>query len=83
VNRMKYLPVIACSILFADFAHADPEADRQALVNYYQNRFPSVELQEYANGLYAFDQNAREQWLEMEDFPPYEIAIILMQRSVK
>jgi L-cysteine S-thiosulfotransferase len=75
VNRIKYLPVIACSILFADFVHADPEADRQALVNYYQNRFPSVQLQEYANGLYAFDQNAREQWLEMEDFPPYEIAI--------
>lgn len=46
-----------------------------ALVNYYQNRFPDVELQEFANGLYAFDENAREQWLEMEDFPPYEIAI--------
>jgi sulfur-oxidizing protein SoxA len=75
VIRIKYMLVIACGILFADFAHADPEADRQALVNYYQNRFPNVELQEFANGLYAFDENAREQWLEMEDFPPYEIAI--------
>jgi sulfur-oxidizing protein SoxA len=54
---------------------ADSEDDRQALVDYYQSRFPNVELQEFANGLYAFDEVAREQWLEMEDFPPYEIAI--------
>lgn len=52
-----------------------PEADRLALVKYYQQRFPDIELQEYANGLYAFDEIAREQWIEMEDFPPYEIAV--------
>jgi sulfur-oxidizing protein SoxA len=56
-------------------AHAGPEEDREAFVNYYQKRFPDVELQEFANGLYAFDEAAREQWIEMEDFPPYEIAI--------
>ena len=46
-----------------------------AMENYYTERFPDVPLQEFANGLYAFDEQAREQWLEMEDFPPYEIAI--------
>lgn len=61
--------------MFSGVVQADPEADRLALVNYYQQRFPNVEMQEFANGLYAFDENAREQWIEMEDFPPYEIAI--------
>ena len=54
---------------------ASPEDDRQAMRYYYENRFPHIPVQEYANGLYAFDEAAREQWMEMEDFPPYEIAI--------
>jgi len=75
VIQSKTLLTVVCGVLFAGFAEADPEADRQALVSYYQTSFPNVELQEFANGLYAFDEEAREQWLEMEDFPPYEIAI--------
>lgn len=62
-------------MMFAGHVQADPEADRQALIKYYQVRFPNIELQEFANGLYAFDATAREQWLDMEDFPPYEIAV--------
>ena len=67
--------LLLAALLLPLAATADPEADRQALVDYYTKRFPQIELQEYANGLYAFDEDAREQWLEMEDFPPYEIAI--------
>lgn len=54
---------------------AGPEEDRLAMAHYFQGRFPDVPMQEFANGLYAFDEAAREQWLEMEDFPPYEIAL--------
>lgn len=75
MNNSKTLLAVLCLALFAGSVHADPEADRQALVDYYQNRFKDVELQEFANGLYAFDANAREQWIEIEDFPPYEIAV--------
>jgi len=53
----------------------DPQADRQALRDFYSQRFPDVPLEEHKNGVYAFDEGAREQWLEMEDFPPYEIAV--------
>jgi sulfur-oxidizing protein SoxA len=53
----------------------DPQADRQALRDYYSQRFPDVPLEEHINGVYALDEGAREQWLEMEDFPPYEIAV--------
>jgi sulfur-oxidizing protein SoxA len=62
-------------LLAASVAVAGPQEDRQVLVDYYSERFPDVPLQEFANGLYAFDEMAREQWIEMEDFPPYEIAI--------
>ena len=77
-NRLtgKFSPIFLLGgILVGLVAMAGPEEDRTAMVNYYSARFPDVPTQEFANGLYAFDQISREQWLEMEDFPPYEIAI--------
>ena len=56
-------------------AVATPEQDRLALRQFFANRFPDLDLDEMINGLYAFDEGARAQWLEIEDFPPYEIAI--------
>lgn len=74
---MKHMPVVylLVALTAGSAAIAGPEEDRLAMVKYYTGRFPDVPLQEFANGLYAFDMDAREQWLEMEDFPPYEIAI--------
>lgn len=70
------LPLCLLSgVLAAPIATADPEEDRMAMVNYYTQRFPAVPMQEFANGLYAFNEDAREQWLEMEEFPLYEIAV--------
>ncbi len=56
-------------------AGADPESDRIALRDYYASRFPQVALENHRDGVYAIDAGAREQWLEMEEFPPYEIAV--------
>lgn len=66
---------IVLGLIAATSAMAGPEEDRIAMVEYYTERFPEVPLQEFANGLYAFDPVAREQWIEIEDFPPYEIAV--------
>lgn len=52
-----------------------PEADRVAFREYYEKRFPKVSIDEHIDGAYALDAEKREQWLEMEDFPPYEIAV--------
>ena len=71
----KIILVMAVGLLAGQVAIGGPEEDRLAMVDYYTTRFPEVPLQEFANGLYAFDEAAREQWIEMEDFPPYEIAI--------
>lgn len=73
-NKILLLSVII-GLFTGTGATAGPEEDRTAMLEYYTGRFPDVPLQEFANGLYAFDEIAREQWIEMEDFPPYEIAI--------
>ncbi|HHH38256.1 MAG TPA: sulfur oxidation c-type cytochrome SoxA [Sedimenticola sp.] len=51
---------------------ATPEEDRQAWVKFFQERFPEVPLEEYANGVYAIDPVGRENWEAIEEFPPYE-----------
>lgn len=43
--------------------------------DYFARRFPKVETTEYKNGVYAIDEASREQWLDIEDFPPYEFAV--------
>lgn len=67
--------LFAAAVLTTGTALGGPEEDRQAMVDFYSKRFPDVEFQDFANGLYALDEEARAQWQEMEDFPPYEIAI--------
>jgi sulfur-oxidizing protein SoxA len=61
--------------LLAFQVHAAPEDDRLAMRDHYQKRFPDIPLEAHKDGVYAFDLDAREQWLELEDFPPYEIAV--------
>ena len=67
--------LIASSLLAPQSALAGAEEDRVAFVAYFKSRFPDIPFQEYANGIYAIDRDAREQWLEIEDFPPYEFAV--------
>ena len=53
----------------------NPEADREAFVRYFQARFPQVQLDDFANGVYAIDDQSRAQWEDIEEFPPYEEAV--------
>ena len=59
----------------AGSAFADPETDKTKFQNYFKNKFTSTEFQDFANGVYAIDPASRAQWEEIEEFPPYEIAI--------
>ncbi|KXJ50289.1 sulfur oxidation c-type cytochrome SoxA [Neptuniibacter pectenicola] len=58
-----------------DMQTVDPEADRIALQNYYKSRFPNTEFADYVNGIYSVDADSREQWVELEEFPPYEFDV--------
>ena len=49
--------------------------DRKMFRDYFSKRFPTIALEEFINGAYIFDEKAKAQWLEIEDFPPYEFDI--------
>lgn len=76
---MKKLLTVAAVLALAGgaslSAQAGPQEDMQAFQKFFKDRFPSVEFQEFGNGVYAIDASAREQWLAIEEFPPYELAI--------
>lgn len=75
--RRKRLILISIAVAFfvQQVALADPEQDRIAFVAFFTERFPDIPVTEFANGIYAIDRDAREQWTEIEIFPPYEFAV--------
>jgi len=54
---------------------ASPAEDREAFRDYFKKNTPSTDLDDYINGIYTYNKDARAQWEEIEEFPPYEIAI--------
>jgi sulfur-oxidizing protein SoxA len=52
-------------------ARADPEADRAALVQLFQTRFPGVPLQDYVYGAMIASPDARRQYEQIMEFPPF------------
>ncbi len=54
---------------------ANPEADLMAFQKYFQNKFPDTAQDDFVNGIYSIDAPSREQWTEIEEFPPYELAV--------
>jgi sulfur-oxidizing protein SoxA len=66
-TTLALLPIMA--------VQASPEEDLKAFQEYYKGKFPKTEFSDFANGVYSIDPAAREQWEEMEDFPPYELDV--------
>lgn len=74
-NRITVCLVSALGILVGGATQAAPEDDLKAFRDFYEKRFPDVEFADFGNGVYAIDAASREQWEQIEEFPPYEIAI--------
>ena len=72
---LSLLLALAASPARAAEAPPDPAADRAALRAVYAARFPTLELDDYALGVYAIDADLRAQWEELNEFPPYEFAV--------
>ena len=75
---LRLLPIVLAlllGVLLPGVLLAGPEEDRVAFSAYYEKRFPRVQREEHINGAYALDAGRRAQWLEMEEFPPYEFTI--------
>jgi sulfur-oxidizing protein SoxA len=56
-------------------AQATPQKDLAEFRAYFKNRFPNTPFNDYINGVYSVDAASREQWEEIEEFPPYELNI--------
>jgi sulfur-oxidizing protein SoxA len=75
ITRVGALAILLAALISPSAAVAGPEEDRLAFVDFFQKRFPDIAFDEFANGIYAIDADARAQWMEIEEFPPYEFAI--------
>lgn len=73
---IKYLvaPVVAL-VTVSSLVMASPEDDRKAFSQYFESRFSSIPVSDFVDGAYVFDEDAREQWEEIEEFAPWEISV--------
>lgn len=72
------MAVLACGVVHA--AQADtpnPEADAKAFQKYFRDKFPKVKFDDFVNGPYSMNEGLRKQWIEKEQFPPYDFALDL------
>lgn len=67
--------ITAMALLFSCIVNATPEQDKKLFQKFYTDRFSDIPISEFSNGVYALDQDARDQWEATLDFPPYEYAL--------
>ncbi|MEM7016042.1 MAG: sulfur oxidation c-type cytochrome SoxA [Pseudomonadota bacterium] len=70
--------VLLCCLgvgLLSSVVMAGPEDDLKAFQEFYQQKFPEVPFEDYINGVYTINEDARAQWEMIEEFPPYTIAV--------
>ncbi len=75
VGKLATLIIALTMYLYGNTLFANPETERAAFRAYFHAKFPDVKKSDFVNGVYALDKNSREQWIEIEEFPPYEIAM--------
>ena len=74
----KLLPSVLIGCLMAGVSIvslATPEEDQKAFQQYYLTKFPDVPKDDFINGVYSIDAQSREQWNDLEEFAPYELAL--------
>jgi sulfur-oxidizing protein SoxA len=73
-NAVCALLLVAAPARAAD-EKIDPEMDRKALQAFVFAKFPKTPKDDFGNGPYAVNAEMRKQWLEIMQFPPYELAL--------
>jgi sulfur-oxidizing protein SoxA len=53
----------------------DPVADAAAFQKYFTDKFPRVKLEDFVNGPYSMNEDMHRQWVEKEEFPPYDFSL--------
>ncbi|MFT5135657.1 MAG: sulfur-oxidizing protein SoxA [Arenicella sp.] len=75
LEKLITIVLIAAMSSFAVSALAGPKEDQMAFAKYFQEKFPKTDPSDFINGVYSINTDSREQWQEIEEFPPYEIAV--------
>ena len=59
-------------------AQASPQSDLKAFRAYYKQKFPTVRMSAWTDGMYALPgaKRQRAEWEEIMVFPPYELALV-------
>lgn len=57
--------------LVCSTSHGLPEDDRNALINLYKQQFPNIKFEDYVYGALNLNQEAKEQYQSIMEFPPY------------
>ena len=53
----------------------DPAADARAVQKFFTTKFPKLKLEDFVNGPYSLNEDMHRQWVEKEEFPPYEFSL--------
>ena len=77
ISILVGMTILICvpSLIYAADVEFENLTDLANIQKYFKNRFPDISITEFANGVYALDPIARENWEALEEFPPYEIHI--------
>jgi L-cysteine S-thiosulfotransferase len=67
------LTLAGASVKAAD--SIDPAADAKAFQNYFTTKFPKLKPADFVNGPYSLNEDMHRQWVEKEEFPPYEFSL--------
>ena len=54
---------------------SDPAADARAFQKYFTGKFPGLKLEDFVNGPYSMNEDMHRQWVEKEEFPPYDFSL--------
>jgi len=82
----KFALTAALAVLFSGLplaAQATPAEDLKTFRDYFLKRFTGVPLDEFKNGVYAINADARASWEAIEEFPPYEDALAKGEKLFK
>jgi sulfur-oxidizing protein SoxA len=53
----------------------DPATDARAFQKFFTTKFPKLKLEDFVNGPYSLNEDMHRQWVEKEEFPPYEFSL--------
>jgi L-cysteine S-thiosulfotransferase len=90
VNVRLAIPLISAGLALAALALApeavlsavaadtpDPVADAAAFQKYFTDKFPKLKPEDFVNGPYSMNEDMHRQWVEKEEFPPYDFSLDL------